>query len=263
MVISREKKVVHHYEFRIQFMSIYKEVQKNLAGYYKILKEQYSVKYVKEFLLGASIIISLFVGYFVHSFYVKRREAKAFGALYEVVESFEKTQYTMLTSDKQKDKEKIENAWQDTEVLLDALYKEHIGSYLAPYFLLFKAEIVKEKGGTVDDARKVLEDALTQIPKHSSLFDVFELKRIKMSFDSKDESTQKQALKDLEVFASNEDGVMFEEALYSLGAYYIYQGDIAQAHETWNKLIKLADKKALIKSPWVKLAEEKLGLVQE
>ncbi len=256
------KKGYSSYECGIKIMSMYAQIQKNLADYYKIVKKQYSAKYVKEFLLGFGILCSLFVGYFLYNFYIKRREANAFGALYEVVESFEKTQYKAMSTDKQKDKTNIENAWQDTEVLLEALYKEHMGSYLAPYFLLFKSEIILEKGGTVDESRKVLEDALVQMPKHSELFDIFELKRIKMSFDSQDESVASAALQDLIEFCKSQSSVMFEEAVYTLGAYYLAQGDIAKAQETWQRLIKessIDDKESLITSPWSKLAEEKLG----
>lgn len=239
-------------------MSTYSQIQKNISDYYKFLREQYTAKYVKEFLLGAGILVGLFGGYFLHGYYIKRREAKAFGALYEVVESFEKTKYTTMSADPVKDKEKIDNAWQDTEMLLDALYKDHMGSYLAPYFLIFKSVIVQEKGGHVDEARKILEDALVQMSKKSVLFDLFELKRIKMSFDSEDESVRKLALQDLIDFSKNNESALFEEALYTLGSYYIYQGDMVKAKEALEKLVKNADKKALLKSPWVKQAEEKL-----
>ena len=43
------------------------------------------------------------------------------------------------------DKDKINQAWSDTEILLDALYKEHSNSYLAPYFLVFKSQVILDR----------------------------------------------------------------------------------------------------------------------
>lgn len=235
---------------------MYAQVQKNITNYYQILKEQYSVKYVKEFVLGVGIIVCLLGGYFLHGLYVKRREAKAFGALTDVIESFEKAQYAALSNEK--DTSKMAGTWEDTEVLLDALYKEHMGSYLAPYFLLYKAEIVREKGGTLDESRKILQDALIQIPKHTPLFELFELKKIKMSFDSSDKDVKDSALKDLVDFVQDDKKVVFEDALYTLGLYYFYQGDMAKAQESFKRLVKYEDKDALIKSPWIKRAQDKL-----
>lgn len=243
-------------------MSLYAQMQKNISSYYKMLTEQSSAKGAKETIFGLVIAIALVAGYFLHSFYVKKREEQAFGALAEVIESFEKTQYETVHSEKKADTEKDANAWQDTEVLIDALYKQNSGSYLAPYFLIFKSQVALEQGKSVDEVRLMLESALSKIPKKTALFDLFNLKRIMMSFDSQDEAVRKNALSDLIALAANEQGYSFEEASYLLGSYYVYQGDIQQARQVWEKVVKAADKKALLQSPWVKQAEEKLESIK-
>lgn len=244
-------------------MSTYAQVQKNISGYYKMLMKQSSAKYVKETLLGLGILASLFLGYFLHSYYVQKREQKAFGALVEVIDSFEKSQYEMLSHDKNQDQEKVVSAWQDTEVLVDALYKENSGSYLAPYFLMFKSQILLERGGDVDKARAILEEALQQVPKSSEMYSLFNLKRIKMSLDSLDEKTREQALHDLVGLTKNEEGCAFEEASYLLGSYYISMGEKDKAVKVWENVVKFADdKKTLLESPWVKQSQEKLHSIK-
>lgn len=241
-------------------MSIYTQVQKNMNRSYEILKKQYSAKYVKEAVLGIGILLALFGGYFLHDFYVNHREQKAFGALIEVVDSFEKAQYASMGAGV--DKNKIEEEWSDTEKLLDSLYQDNMGSYLAPYFMMFKAQIELEKGGSPDEARKVVKEALGNVPQGSELFSLFDLKRIKLEFDSKDEKVREQAVKDLEEMAKDKTSYVYEEAAYLLGAYYMYKGQTDDAQNVWKELVEGADKKALVQSPWVQQAEEKLGSIK-
>ncbi|MBM18359.1 MAG: hypothetical protein CL947_04810 [Epsilonproteobacteria bacterium] len=243
-------------------MSTYAQIQKNIADYIKVLKEQASAKYVRETLLGLGILASLFVGYFLYGYYVKHREEKAFGALIEVIEKFEQTQYEMIASAKNKDAEKIAEAWQDTEFLIDALYKQNMGSYLAPYFLMFKSQVILERDHDVDVARKTLQEALQQIPKDTALHSLIDLKRIKMSFDSQDEKVKKSALQDLEALSKSENGYSFQEACYVLGSYYLSQGDMQQAVDVWERMLHNVDQKALLTSPWVKQVEEKLNSIK-
>lgn len=243
-------------------MSIYTQIQKNIVSYYTMLKEQSSTKYVKETLLGVAILSSLFLGYFLHSYYVKQREQKAFGALVEVVESFEKSQYEMFSSDKNKGPEKVDEIWSDTQVLTNALYEENKGSYLAPYFLMYKSQIALERGGNLEEALKILEQALQQISKSTEMYSLFNLKRIKMSLDSQDKKIKQAALKDLQELCKDNKGYSFEEGSFLLGSYYLYQGDIQKARETWENMLKFVDKKLLIQSPWVKQVEEKLDSIR-
>lgn len=242
-------------------MSMYTKIQKNIASYYGSLQQQYSAKYLKEAMIGLGLLVALGGGYVLNRWYTQHREQKAFEALSEVVHSFSQTQRLTQSLDPVKDKDKIDQSWSDTLLLLDALYKEHMGSSLAPYFLVFKAQVVLEKDHNLDDSIKILDEALPHMSKNSELGSLFSLKRIKMGFDSQDQKIKDQAFRDLERVAQDSSSFAQQEAQYLLGVYYVSQGQIAKAQETWKKLIDASDATALVPSPWVKLAQEKLGLL--
>lgn len=242
-------------------MSLYAQVQKNISMYYKKFTQQHSAQYAKETIIGVGIVASLLVGYVSHSFYVKRREQKAFIALIEIIDSFEKAE-NERNYNRDREQKDSENVWQDTELLIEALYKQNDRSYLAPYFLIYKSQVALERGASVDEVLKMLEDALEKIPKKTAMFELYNLKRILMSFESADQGVRKAALHDLIATAKDEKGYSFEEASYVLGLYYISQGDIQGAREAFQYLLKHADQKALLPSPWVKQAEEKLESIK-
>lgn len=239
-------------------MSMYSKFQDNVSSSYASLQKQYSAKYVKGFLIGLVIMTALGGGYFFNKIYTQNREERAFVALSEVIESFTHSQRITQGLDPQKDQEKIEQAWQDTEALLNALHKEHMSSYLAPYFLIFKSQILLEKTNDLEQATKILDDALAQMSKGSEMYNLFFMKRIKMGFDSKQEEVRKQAVADLNVIAQDPSNTMYQEALYELGVYFMSAGDIEKSQEAFKKLVDSADASALLNSPWVQQAKEKL-----
>lgn len=241
-------------------MSMYSKFSRSISVYYNSLQDQYSAKYVREAMIGMVILVCLGGGFFLNKFYVQYREEKAFVALSEVVDSFSYAQRISQTLDHEKDKDKINQAWHDSEILIDALYQEHMSSYLAPYFLVFKSQIVIDRDGNLEQAISILDDALTRIPKNSEMGSVFHLKRIKMGFDSKRDEEKEKSLRNLIEMTQIVDGYAFEEASYLLGAYYLSHGESEKAQEVFKKIIDKVDDKALIKSPWVTLAQEKLGI---
>ena len=243
-------------------MSLYVQIKKNISDVYKNFINQTSAQYSKKTVFGVIISVGLISGYFAYNFYVKQREQKAFGALIEIIDSFERAKYEIEDPDADQDKNNKINIWQDTEILIDALYKQNSHSYLAPYFLIFKSQVELERGTPVDDVIKNLSEALNKIPKDSAIFDSYNLKRILMSFDSKDENIQKEALNELISITKNEKSYSFEQASYMLGLYYISQNNTAQAREIFENLLKSSDKKALLPSPWIKQAEEKLESIK-
>lgn len=240
-------------------MSLYAQVQKNISIYYKKFSKQASAQYAKETIVGFGVFAGLVICYASYSFYAKKREQKAFAALIEVIDSFDKAQQEKHYGN---DDQANENSWQDTKILLDALYNQNSHSNKAPYFLMFKSEAALESGASIDEALKIIEEGLEKISKKTVIFELFNLKRILMSFESADENVRKGALHDLIATAQNEKGYFFEQASYELGLYYISQGDMQGAHNVLENLLKNADKQALLPSPWVKLAEEKLESIK-
>ncbi|MBI2344876.1 hypothetical protein HYV10_02265 [Candidatus Dependentiae bacterium] len=244
-------------------MSMYAKAKKNIVSYYQNLSEQYSAKYVKEFTIGMTLLFILVGGYFLNSWYTKRREEKAFDAFSELIISIEQDEQTVQSLNPIKDKEKIYQVYNDTLNLLDALYQEHIGSYLAPYFLALKSEIVFKQSQDYNQSLQLLDQALAGIDKKSSIGSLFYMKRIKMGLDSQDAKTKEDSFKALQQLANDTTSVLQQEAQYILGLYFLAHNDIVKAQNILKNLADSNDGSALIQSLWVKLAQEKLGLVSD
>lgn len=241
-------------------MSVYAKFKNNITSYYTRLSEQYSAKYVKEATIGIGLLAALVGGYFLNSWYVKNREEQAFNAFSEIVFSLQQNEQIIQSLDPEKDKEKINQAYADILILIEALYKEHISSYLAPYFLALKSQIILEQTNNYQEALTLLDQALDGMDKKSDLGSLYYLKRIKMGFDSTDSKEQEKSLKALQALANDTTSVVQEEAQYVLGVYFASHGQIAQAQEVWKKLVDSSEEADLLKSSWIKLAQEKLGL---
>ncbi len=242
-------------------MSIYTKTKKNIFSYYNNLSKQYSAKYVKEFTIGITLLVVLGGGYFLNSWYTKRREEKAFDAFSQIIASMQQAEQSVYSLNPVKDKEKIHQAYNDVIILLDALYQEHMGSYLAPYFLALKSELTYKQNHDYNESVQLLDQALAGIDKKSPIGSLFYMKRIKMGLDSDNATTKEEALKNLEKLANDKESILQQEAQYFLALYYIALEDIAKAQEVLKNLVNSNDDSALIKSLWVKLAQEKLGLV--
>ncbi len=243
-------------------MKIYTHLQKSVSHAYTAASAYLTGSYSREVAAGLILVVGAAIGYFGYGFYVDKREQAAFKALAEVSDSFMKTQYSLLHVQKDEEVQTPEKAWQETELLLDTLYAQNKRSYLAPYFLLYKSQIALEKGESVDQALTIMQEALRHIAKSSPFFALYNLKRILMSFNSADETVRKNALHDLIATVQDEKGYAFDEASYLLGIYYISQVNMAQAKEVFERMLKHADKKSLVPSPWVKQVEEKLASIQ-
>lgn len=244
-------------------MSMYAKVKKNIFLYYKNLSKQYSAQYVKEFTIGMTLLISLAGGYFLNTWYTKRREEKAFDAFSELVVSLAQAEQTVQSLNSVKDKEKIYQQYHDVLILLDALYQEHMGSYLAPYFLALKSDLIFKQTHDYEQSLQLLNQALAGMDKKDSIGSLFYMKRIKMCLDSQDVKLKQEALKTLEELSKDTTSILQEEAQYLLGIYFIANDDIAKGEAVLKNLVDNNDNSALIKSLWVKLAQEKLGLVSD
>jgi hypothetical protein len=244
-------------------MSVYAKFKNNAASYYTRMSQQYSAKYVKEATIGIGLLVALGAGYFLNNWYVKNREEQAYNAFAEIVFSMQQNEQIIQSLDPQKDKEKINQEYSDILILIDALYKEHTGSYLAPYFLALKSQIILEQTNNYQEAVNILDQALDGMDKKSDLGSLYYLKRIKMGFDSTDKKEQEKSLKELQAIANDQTSVVQQEAQYLLGVYYASAGQIAQAQDVWKKLVDSSDETDLLKSSWIKLAQEKLGLGSE
>lgn len=241
-------------------MALHSRWYRSIVEYYQMIQEQYSIRYLREILLALFIAITVASGYFLHKMYVQNREQQAFVALSEVVDSFMQSQYQVQNLDKTTDREKIVQAWSDTDILLDALYKEHVNSYLAPFFLAFKADIILQRDGNVDAALEILDSALGEMSKNSPVGSLYVVKRIKMGLDSKQAEVRAQSLQQLIDLTHDEKSYAYQQALYLLAQYYFSIAEKDKAKALLNQLVQRADANALIKSAWVLMVEEMLDL---
>lgn len=236
---------------------------RSITQYYQMIQEQYSIKYLKEMLIAILLIVTLGGGYFLNRMYVQYREQRAFVALTEVFNAYMQSAYYAQQLDANKDQDKIKSTWQDTQVLLDALYQENRNSYLAGYFLALQAQIVTQRDHDVDQAIEIMDQALAQLPKNTEMTTLFVMKRILMGFDSTKAAIREKALQDLVMMTQNPKDLGYEQALYLLGDYFLSLADYSKAQQCFHQLVDVADPAALIKSPWVRMAQEKLGGLTE
>jgi len=104
-----------------------------------------------------------------------------------------------------------------------------------------------------------MEKGIRRISKKSPFYDMFNIKRIKMLLDSPMQNVREKAVQELQQVADNVNNYYAQEALWTLGAYQSHQGNLTAAIEAWKKLAQEGQsEKALISSPWVIGAQDKL-----
>lgn len=229
-----------------------------LKNYYDVLQQYTQVKYVRELLVTGIFLVLLSCGYVIFSWYKNRQNSHAFAGLVEISKSYEKS---LDAARKQQDvpvSEKLLNPFEDTELLLEAIALQNSGSSLSPFFVFYQAELALQKEGDYAQACKLMKKGLSQLPKKSIYYDMFNLKLIKMLLDSKDEAVQNSALQDLILMADNSENYCYQEALYTRAMYETSQGTMPAAIESWKKLALSQVDKALIPSPFVTQAKETL-----
>lgn len=238
-------------------MVVISQIQDHIKKQYLDFKNQYGMKYVYTIGLFIGFAVLLTGGYFAHQYYVQQRETRAFVGFREVTNSYQEV--LGIVKDLS-DQDKINERWQDVEILLDAIYSQNSQSYLAPYFLMYKAQIMLEKGESIELARQEVDKALRLIPFDTALYNLFLLKRIKMGLDSEQSDIRDESLAELQALAKAPQRYMHQEAVYLLGLYQINNGKIAEAQETWS-VLKEGDRKDtdyLVDSPWAKAVQDKL-----
>ena len=238
-------------------MVVYSQIQDYIKQQYLDFKNQYGMKYVYTVGLLVGFTVLLTGGYFAHQYHIEQRETRAFVGFREVTNSYQEAQGIVKDLS---DQEKINERWQDVEVLLDAVYSQNSHSYLAPYFLMYKAQIMLEKGESLELATEEIDKALRLIPFDTPLYNLFLLKRIKMGLDSEQADVRDEALMELQSLAKAPQRYMHQEAVYLLGLYQINNGKIAEAQETWSALQSDSKKDTdyLVESPWAKAVQDKL-----
>lgn len=226
--------------------------------YYDLVVEYSQVKYVKELLIGLAILGLVSTSYFMLNWYKKRQNIQAFAGLVEISKSYEKALAQARKQHELPVAEQVENPFEDTQLLLDAIALAHSNSTLSPFFIFYQAELALQQECDYDKACKLMEKGLYQLPKKSIYYDMFSIKLIKMLLDSPEENVVLAALEDLKLIAQNSENYCYQDALHLLASYEVSRGNMPAAIEAWKKLAMSSLDKSLMNSPFVAQAQEKL-----
>lgn len=240
-------------------MNLYTQIQQSVQDHYGKFIQHSKKPYMKEAFIGLIGAVLLSIAYFGYSWYQKRQNIQAFTALVEISKSYEQSiQKANQLKDKPTDQQ-TENPWEDTKLLLEVLSSSHSGSSLAPFFIMYQAEVAMQAEDDYDKACKLMEKGIRGLSKKSPYYDMFNFKRIKMLLDSPMENVRIAALKELQSIANESKNYYQQQALYTIAAYESYYGNMEVAIESWKKLAQQAEpENLLISSPWVTQAQEKL-----
>jgi len=229
-----------------------------LKNYYLLIVKYSEKKFVKEAALSILAILLLLGGRFAFDWYTNQQNIDAFAGLVEISKSYEKSLATAREQSSKSADDQVENPWEDTELLLDSIASTHSSSSLSPFFTMYQAELALEKDGDYDAACALMEKGVRRLSKKSIYYDMFNLKRIKMLLDSPEETASNQALQELQNITVNADNYYQQEALYILATYYEFNKDMEKSIELLTTLAQTKIDKALIVSPFVTQAQEKL-----
>lgn len=240
-------------------MNLYTQIQQSVQAHYEKALELSKKPYMKESFFAVVAVIVMAGSYVAYGWYQKRQNIKAFAALVEISKSYEQAVSKAAQLKDKPTEEQNENPWEDTQLLLEALGSAHSGSTLAPFFLMYEAELALQAEGDYDKACQLMEQGVRSLSKKSVYYDMFNLKRLKMLLDNPMENVRVGALKELQAMANHKENYYAQEALYTVGAYEAFHGNMQAAIAAWKTLAQEGQaEKALISSPWVSQAQEKL-----
>ncbi|MBP6869940.1 hypothetical protein KBC04_03600 [Candidatus Babeliales bacterium] len=240
-------------------MNLYTQIHQSVQAHCGKFLECSKKPYMKESFFVVAALVIMAGGYTAFGWYQKRQNIQAFAGLMEISKSYEEaSNKARQLKDKPADQQD-ENPWEDTQLLLEALISAHSGSSLAPFFVIYQAQVAIEAEGNYDKACQLMEQGVARLSKKSVYYDMFNLKRLKMLLDSPMETTRAAALKEVKAIAHHKENYYAQEALFTVAAYEAYYGNMEAAIDAWKKLAEEGQsEKALVSSPWVSQAQEKL-----
>jgi len=240
-------------------MNLYTHVQQSVQEKYVAFLSYSKKKYVKESLVAVAALLLAGGGYAGFDWYQKRQNIQAFAGLVEISKAYEAAATKARQLANKPAEEQTDNPWEDTQLLLEAIASTHASSSLSPFFVMYQAQLAIDADHDFDKACQLMEQGLRRLPKNSPFYDMFNMKRIKMLLDSPMQNIRDTAVAQLEQVAGQKDNYYAQEALWTLGSYQAFYGNMDQAIAAWKTLAgQTTVDKELISSPWVSQAQEKL-----
>jgi len=239
-------------------MNLYTQIQMTVSDSFAAFLEYSKKRYVKELLMVSGMVVVVASGYSVFRVYKQRQNVQAFAGLVEIAKAYEKALSQAREQESLPAESEKENPWEDTQLLLEALSSAHAGSSLSPFFTLYEAQLALDQDGDFEKACKLMDKGVRGLSRNSVYYDMFNMKRIKMLLDSSDEQVRAKAVQELEKVAYDAKNYYAQEALYTLGSYQAFYGNMPEAINAWVQLAQEDCQGSLIASPWVTQAQEKL-----
>lgn len=146
----------------------------------------------------------------------------------------------------------------------DTFLSEHPSSGFAATVHGFAARALGDMGKS-EQARARMHQA-AKASSSDELKDLYVLSAALMDLDSDQDGLKAEGLSSLKSLAHNHSSSACDAALYRLGEFYWNKKNYQEARLAWGQLVAIAENKTTpmkteIRSPWVKLAHEKLALI--
>jgi len=239
-------------------MNLYTQIQESVKDYSQLIVEYSKKKFVKEAMLTVAVLVLLLVGKGIYTWHTQRSNAQAFAGLLEISKAYEQALSKAQGQENLPQDQQMNDPWEDVELLLQAISSAHSRSSLAPFFIIYQAELAIAKDGDHDKACMLMNKAVAKLSKKSVYYDMFNLKRIKMLLDSQQTEVVARAVKELQAIADNQKNYYHQEALHILAQYYRANNDMQASLEYLKKLAATKIDDAMIVNPWVSQAQEML-----
>lgn len=194
--------------------------------------------------VGTLAFIALVVAsFFAYRWYVVHRERAAYATFAECVDQHERA----TSGDGAVTWNMVADMWQRG-------YAMHKSSYLAPYFLAYKAKALIENK-QIDEAIALLNEAVAMLPKTSPLYYEYQIQASLLA-------QEPYSLDNLEHWADDVNNPQRDQALYYLGLNYWVNNGLNGAALAWQKLVELSAQSDS-PSPWAQLIEDKYKQLED
>ncbi|HJM68456.1 MAG TPA: tetratricopeptide repeat protein [Candidatus Babeliales bacterium] len=195
-------------------------------------------------------------GYFGFSWHRANRQLDAQKAFMDSFSSYGKARSLEFRPDAQAHKEEL---WDQVDMDFQAAYDQNKSSSLAPYFVMFRAQAMIEKG-EVEAGLELMRSVQKDFGSNSPFSSLYKVTAALVELDNAKTATQ--GLASLKALSEDKANQFADMALYYLGEYYSSQGELQKAQVVWDKIINSEPKKLpeyIIPSPWASLAKMRRG----
>src|SRR3990167_3882958 len=195
-------------------------------------------------------------GYFGLSWRRASRQQEAQKAFIDSFGSYGKARSLEFRLDVQPHKEEL---WDQVDMDFQAAYDQNKSSSLAPYFAMFRAQALIEKGD-IEAGLELMRSVQKDFGSDSPFNSLYKVTAALVQLDNVKTATE--GLAALKTLSEDKTNQFADMALYYLGEYYSSQGDLQQAQTVWDKIINGEPKKLpdyIIPSPWASLAKMRRG----